>query len=89
MADPTTAEKLACARRELAMRKSAYPGWIERGKMTAEKAAYELALMQAIARDYEALLESEKAEARALRNEVRRMNDRIEALEARQKELFR
>jgi hypothetical protein len=49
----TTADKLACARRELAMRKAAYPRWVEAKKMSAGKAAHELACMEAIIRDYE------------------------------------
>lgn len=35
----------ACARREHAMRENCYPGWVERGRMTAKKAAQELADM--------------------------------------------
>jgi hypothetical protein len=49
----TTADKLACAKRELAMRKNAYPRWVEQNKMSAGKAAHELACMEAIIADYE------------------------------------
>lgn len=49
----TTADKLACARRELAMRKNAYPRWVEQHKMSAAKAAHEIAAMEAIILDYE------------------------------------
>jgi hypothetical protein len=54
----TTADKLACAKRELAMRKNAYPRWVAQNKMSAGKAAHEIACMQAIIADYEdALIE--------------------------------
>jgi hypothetical protein len=49
----TTADKLACAKRELAMRRNAYPRFIEAGKMSAGKAAHEIAAMESIMRDYE------------------------------------
>jgi hypothetical protein len=42
------AEKLACAMRELEMRKRVYPRWIEQDCMTADKAAHELAAMESI-----------------------------------------
>jgi hypothetical protein len=49
----TTADKLACAKRELAMRKQCYPRWVDNGKMSAGKAAHELAAMAAIVADLE------------------------------------
>jgi hypothetical protein len=49
----TTADKLACAKRELGMRKQCYPRWVEQNKMSAGKAAHELACMEAIVLDYE------------------------------------
>jgi hypothetical protein len=52
----TTADKLACAKRELAMRQQLYPRWIETKKLSAGKAAHELAAMRAIIADYEAAL---------------------------------
>jgi hypothetical protein len=55
----TTADKLACAKRELAMRKNAYPLWIAQNKMSAGKAAHEIACMEAIVRDYEDALVEE------------------------------
>lgn len=42
-----------CARRELAMRRRVYPGLVARGKMTDVQAHREIAMMEAIARDYE------------------------------------
>jgi hypothetical protein len=56
----TCAEKLACIRRELAMRQKVYPRWIEQGRMTAAKAAAEIATMRAIAEDYEILAADER-----------------------------
>jgi hypothetical protein len=55
MADPvfTAAEKLACARREIAMRRRVYPGWIAGGRMTQAEADRQIAIMVAIAADYE------------------------------------
>lgn len=54
------ADKLACAKRELAMRKNVYPRWIGQNKMSAGKAAHEIACMEAIVRDYERLTEQER-----------------------------
>lgn len=54
----TTAEKLACVKRELALRQNVYPRWVEQNRMNAGKAAREIAVMQAIVADYEdALIE--------------------------------
>jgi hypothetical protein len=55
----TTADKLACAKRELALRKSAYPRWVEQGKLSAGKAAHEIDCMRAIVADYEDALVEE------------------------------
>jgi hypothetical protein len=49
----TTADKLACAKRELAMRQRVYPQWVEKNRMSASKAAHEIACMEAITADYE------------------------------------
>ena len=49
----TAEEKLACVKRELAMRHRVYPSWVDKGRMTSEKAAHEIAVMEAIVRDYE------------------------------------
>jgi hypothetical protein len=54
----TIADKLACAERELALRQNVYPRWVEQNRMSAGRAAREIAVMQAIVRDYEdALIE--------------------------------
>ena len=42
-----------CARRELVMRRRVYPGLVSRGRMTDEQARREIAMMEAIVRDYE------------------------------------
>jgi len=55
----TTADKLACARRELAMRKQTYPRWVAQDKMSAGQAAHQLACIEAIVRDYEDALVEE------------------------------
>ncbi len=55
----TTADKLACAKRELAMRKQCYPRWVEQKKMSAGQSAHQLACMEAIAQDYEDALVEE------------------------------
>lgn len=41
-------EMLACAMRELRLRQNVYPRWVEGGRMTAEKAAYEIECIEAI-----------------------------------------
>jgi hypothetical protein len=52
----TTADKLACAKRELAMRKNVYPKWVAQNKMSSVTAAHEIGAMAAIVADYEAAL---------------------------------
>lgn len=56
----TTADKLACAKRELKMRQSVYPRWIKVGKISNEKAEMEIRLIAEIVRDYEAKIMEEK-----------------------------
>jgi len=51
----TAEEKFRCAAREWEMRRRVYPRWIEQGKMTAEKSAWEIGMMAAIADDYREL----------------------------------
>jgi hypothetical protein len=58
----TTADKLACAARELALRKNVYPRWVEQNRMGAARAALEISMMQAIVADYEAALLDEATE---------------------------
>ncbi len=44
----TLSDQLDAARRELALRRKAYPGWVRSGKMRPEKADHEIAAMAAI-----------------------------------------
>jgi hypothetical protein len=52
VAEATREEKYACAKRELAMRRSVYPNWVSRGKMRAAEAEREIRVMEAIVADY-------------------------------------
>lgn len=56
----TAADKLACAERELKMRKNVYPRWIAKGNMSEGKAAHEIACMESIVADYKAAAERER-----------------------------
>ncbi len=56
----TAADKLACAQRELTMRKRVYERWVEEGKMSAGKAAHEIACMEEIVKDMLAMAEKER-----------------------------
>ena len=51
----STEDKLKSLRREIALRKSAYPKWIGSGRMTEEVAEREIAVMDSILADYERL----------------------------------
>lgn len=50
----TTADKIAAIKRELGYRRAEFPKQIAAKKMSREKADHEIALMEAILRDYEA-----------------------------------
>jgi hypothetical protein len=50
------ADKLACVQRELALRQRVYVKWVFDGRMSAGKAAHEIACMEAIVQDYVAAL---------------------------------
>lgn len=54
------ADKLACAKRELAMRRHVYPRWVQVGKMTKQNADHEIACMEAIVADYEEATKEER-----------------------------
>jgi hypothetical protein len=56
----TAADKLKCAERELKMRQRVYERWVEEGKMSAGKAAHEIACMEEIVADYKAAVEKER-----------------------------
>jgi hypothetical protein len=55
-----SADKLACAERELKMRKRLYPRWVAEKKMSAGRAAHEVAAMEAIVADYQKLVDAER-----------------------------
>lgn len=50
----TAADKLACAKRELAMRERVYPRWVKDQRMTQANSEKEIAIMRAIVADYQA-----------------------------------
>jgi hypothetical protein len=49
-------DQIKCAKRELALRRSAYPKWVQSGRMKRETADYEIAAMEAVLASLEALL---------------------------------
>ena len=49
-------DQIKCAKRELALRRSAYPKWVQSGRMKRETADSEIAAMEAILASLEALL---------------------------------
>ena len=52
----TLPEQIACVRRELAMRRSAYPRWIASGRLKPADAEREVARMEAVLATLESLL---------------------------------
>jgi len=60
MTEFTATDKWKAAERELAYRRRVYPRWIEAGKMTDGFAAAQIAVMEAICRDYAALAEKDR-----------------------------
>ena len=56
---PTLYQQLLCARRELGLRHRVYPGLVHRGKLTQEKARFEIDAMTAIAATFQQLCEAE------------------------------
>lgn len=49
----TNADKRRECERELAMRRRVYPRWVETGKMKKHDAERQIAIMEAIAEDYQ------------------------------------
>jgi hypothetical protein len=49
-------DQIKCAKRELAIRESVYPKWVQSGRMKREVAAYEIDAMRAVVASLEALL---------------------------------
>lgn len=60
----TTKEKLDCVRRELKLRRSLYPRWIENEKISQDVADREIAIMAAIEADYQREADAEAAQGR-------------------------
>lgn len=56
----TATEKLACAERELRLRRRNYHRYLATGRISVRKASYELAVMRAIVEDYRAAAERER-----------------------------
>jgi hypothetical protein len=55
----TNRDKMVCARREAELRRRVYGGLVRNGRMSQEKADYEVAVMEAIANDYRILAAGE------------------------------
>jgi hypothetical protein len=62
--------QLACARRELRMRRQLYPAWVQMGRMRQSTADFELAAMEAIALTIQHLLEQESPQMPLLTGET-------------------
>jgi hypothetical protein len=63
---PTTRDLAICAGREARMRRSAYPRWVQQGRMTEAQAAHEIACMDAIAARLTQDAAAEEAKGRLL-----------------------
>lgn len=57
-------DQLACAERELSMRKNVYPGWVNKGRMSKGVAQFELAAMRAIVATLRRLDETERGQGK-------------------------
>lgn len=55
-APPTLEEQVFCVRRELRLRRRAYPRWVQTGKMTRAEADKQIAHMEAALATLEGLL---------------------------------
>ena len=64
-------DQLACARRELALRRQVYPVWVKSGKLTSNAAETELERMQAIVETLDKLLGLEEVSL-SIRGEQRK-----------------
>lgn len=58
----TIDDQIACARRELALRKNCYPNWIQKGRLRRENADREIAAMSAILETLEKVKAEEQKE---------------------------
>lgn len=66
----TTADKLACAERELKMRLRVYPRWQEAGRISAGRAAHEIACMESIIADYKNVVKKDQRYAKMTGNDA-------------------
>jgi hypothetical protein len=62
----TAREKAKCAWREVRFRKRVYPGMAADGRMAKDTAALQIAMMEEIARDYDALADAEEKKERLI-----------------------
>lgn len=53
-------EQLKCVEREISMRKRVYPRWVADGRMSSQKAEYEIATMNEVAESLFRLKDLEK-----------------------------
>jgi hypothetical protein len=56
----TVDHKLSCVERELKLRKRVYARFVDDGRMSAGKAAHEIACMEEIVKDYLALAQKDR-----------------------------
>jgi hypothetical protein len=56
----TAEQKCVAIKRELKLRRRVYPRWIEAGRIDSREAVHEIAIMEAIAEDYEKLAQQER-----------------------------
>lgn len=60
------AVKLSECKREIAMRRRLYPGWVAKGTLKQAVADRQIAIMEAMAADYAAKIEADAAKERLL-----------------------
>lgn len=66
MPDFTAAEKAECAEREVKQRRKVYARWVADKRMSQDFADRQIAIMDAIARDYRAKADVEEAAGRLI-----------------------
>lgn len=59
MTEPSIADLVECAKRELALRQRVYPKWVESGRLDARKADHEVECMQHIVSRLEKIRDEE------------------------------
>lgn len=86
----TADQKAGCARREVAQRRKVYPRLVVAGKMSADRAAREIAMMEEITADYDRLAMSGQLDVGSARSREwpimsRRVLTQQEAIEIRRR----